>query len=65
MAILKPEEMTERLNVTAKIGIKKALQKLIEFPLIEDIMQIRHVASKGLQRSLFGCFRQVLAYKCQ
>ncbi|MEE1509061.1 MAG: transposase [Ligilactobacillus ruminis] len=36
---------------------------------IEDLdvkrMQMSHVASKGLQRSLFGCFRQVLAYKCQ
>ena len=26
-------------------------------------MQMTHVASKGLQRSLFGCFRQVLTYK--
>ena len=37
--------------------------------VIEDLdvkrMQMSHVASKGLQRSLFGCFRQVLAYKCQ
>ena len=36
---------------------------------IEDLdvkrMQMSHVASKGLQRSMFGCFRQVLAYKCQ
>ncbi|MCI5768577.1 MAG: transposase [Ligilactobacillus ruminis] len=36
---------------------------------IEDLdvkrMLMSHVASKGLQRSLFGCFRQVLAYKCQ
>lgn len=35
---------------------------------IEDLdvksMQMTHVASKGLQRSLFGYFRQVLAYKC-
>ena len=34
---------------------------------IEDLavkqMQMSHVASKGLQRSLFGCFRQVLTYK--
>ena len=26
-------------------------------------MQMTHVASKGLQRSLFGYFRQVLTYK--
>ena len=26
-------------------------------------MQMTHVASKGLQRSLFGYFRQILAYK--
>ena len=34
---------------------------------IEDLavkkMQMTHVASKGLQRSLFGYFRQILAYK--
>lgn len=28
-------------------------------------MQMSHVASKGLQRSLFGYFRQVLTYKCK
>ena len=37
--------------------------------VIEDLdvkkMQMTHVASKGLQRSMFGCFRQVLTYKCQ
>ena len=36
--------------------------------MIEDLsvknMQMSHVASKGLQRSLFGYFRQVLSYKC-
>ena len=36
--------------------------------VIEDLdvkkMQMTHVASKGLQRSMFGYFRQVLAYKC-
>lgn len=36
--------------------------------VIEDLnvkaMQMSHVASKGLQRSLFGYFRQVLTYKC-
>lgn len=35
--------------------------------VIEDLdvkkMQMTHVASKGLQRSLFGLFRQVLTYK--
>lgn len=37
--------------------------------VIEDLdvkkMQMSHVASKGLQRSMFGYFRQVLTYKCQ
>ena len=28
-------------------------------------MQMSHVASKGLQRSMFGYFRQVLTYKCE
>ena len=36
--------------------------------VIEDLavkkMQMSHVASKGLQRSMFGYFRQVLSYKC-
>lgn len=36
--------------------------------VIEDLdvknMQMTHVASKGLQRSLFGKFRQYLTYKC-
>ncbi|WP_420814196.1 RNA-guided endonuclease InsQ/TnpB family protein [Loigolactobacillus bifermentans] len=36
--------------------------------VIEDLdvkkMQMTHIASKGLQRSLFGYFRQVLTYKC-
>lgn len=36
--------------------------------VIEDLdvkkMQMNHVASKGLQRSQFGYFRQVLTYKC-
>ena len=37
--------------------------------VIEDLdvkkMQMTHVSSKGLQRSMFGYFRQVLNYKCQ
>lgn len=36
---------------------------------IEDLqvkqMQMSHVASKGLQRSLFSYFRQILTYKCE
>lgn len=36
--------------------------------VIEDLsvkdMQMTHVASKGLQRSMFGYFRQILTYKC-
>jgi putative transposase len=37
--------------------------------VIEDLdvkkMQMTHVASKGLQRSMFSYFRQILTYKCQ
>ncbi|MFD0898656.1 RNA-guided endonuclease InsQ/TnpB family protein [Loigolactobacillus binensis] len=37
--------------------------------VIEDLsvkkMQMAHVASKGLQRSMFGYFRQILRYKCE
>ncbi|MEY8737555.1 RNA-guided endonuclease InsQ/TnpB family protein [Lactobacillus sp. AN1001] len=37
--------------------------------VIEDLsvkeMQMPHVASKGLQRSMFGYFRQILSYKCE
>lgn len=37
--------------------------------VIEDLavkkMQMSHVASRGLQRSMFGYFRQVLTYKCE
>lgn len=37
--------------------------------VIEDLniksMQMSHVASKGLQRALFGYFRKVLSYKCE
>ena len=37
--------------------------------VIEDLavkqMQMSHVAAKGLHRSLFGYFRQVLTYKCE
>lgn len=36
--------------------------------VIEDLavkkMQMSHIASKGLQRSMFGYFRQILTYKC-
>ncbi len=36
--------------------------------VIEDLnvkqMMMTHVASKGIQRSLFGKFRQILSYKC-
>lgn len=36
--------------------------------VIEDLavkkMQMTHVASKGLHRSMFGYFRQILTYKC-
>ena len=52
--------------------IQKLTTKLVtdyDKIVIEDLdvkkMQMSHVASKGLQRSMFGCFRQVLTYKCQ
>lgn len=36
--------------------------------VIEDLavkqMMMTHVASKGMQRSLFSRFRQILTYKC-
>lgn len=39
-------------------------QKIVIEDLVVKKMQMSHVASKGLQRSLFGYFRQVLTYKC-
>ena len=33
--------------------------------VLNGVKQMTHVASKGLQRSMFGYFRQVLTYKCQ
>ena len=52
--------------------IQKLTTKLVtdyDKIVIEDLdvkkMQMSHVASKGLQRSMFGYFRQVLIYKCQ
>lgn len=37
--------------------------------VIEDLaikkMMMTHVASKGMQRSLFSRFRQILTYKCE
>ncbi len=37
---------------------------VIEDLFIKD-MQMSHVASKGLQRSMFGYFRRILTYKCE
>lgn len=52
--------------------IQKFTTKLVnnyDSIVIEDLavkkMQMTHVASKGLQRSQFSYFRQVLAYKCE
>lgn len=52
--------------------IQKFTTKLVDENdtiVIEDLavknMQMCHVASKGLQRSMFGYFRQVLTYKCE
>ena len=39
-------------------------QKIVIEDLAVKKMQMTHVASKGLQRALFGYFRQVLTYKC-
>ncbi|WP_263853150.1 RNA-guided endonuclease InsQ/TnpB family protein [Limosilactobacillus reuteri] len=39
--------------------------KIVIEDLVVKNMQMSHVASKGLQRSLFGYFRQVLTYKCE
>lgn len=39
-------------------------QKIVIEDLAVKKMQMTHVASKGLQRALFGYFRQILTYKC-
>lgn len=39
-------------------------QKIVIEDLAVKKMQMTHVASKGLQRALFGYFRQALTYKC-
>lgn len=39
-------------------------QKIVIEDLAVKKMQMTHVASKGLQRALFGYFRHVLTYKC-
>ena len=38
--------------------------KIVIEDLSVKVMQMSHVASKGLQRSMFGYFRQTLTYKC-
>lgn len=45
-------------------NLVKHNQKIIIEDLAVKQMQMTHVASKGLQRSLFGYFRQVLSCKC-
>ena len=39
--------------------------KIVIEDLSVKVMQMSHVASKGLQRSMFGYFRQTLSYKCE
>ncbi|CAJ1227993.1 IS200/IS605 family transposase ISCpe2 [Lactiplantibacillus xiangfangensis] len=39
--------------------------KIVIEDLSVKVMQMSHVASKGLQRSMFGYFRQTLSYKCK
>jgi putative transposase len=64
-------EYAKVVNIQHDI-IQKLTTKLVtdyDKIVIEDLdvkkMQMTHVASKGLQRSMFGYFRQVLTYKCQ
>ena len=57
-------------NIQHDIMQKFTTQLVEEYDkiVIEDLavkeMQMTHVASKGLQRSMFGHFRQILGYKC-
>ena len=57
-------------NIQHDIMQKFTTQLVEEYDkiIIEDLavkeMQMTHVASKGLQRSMFGYFRQILSYKC-
>ena len=57
-------------NIQHDIMQKFTTQLVEEYDkiVIEDLavkeMQMTHVASKGLQRSMFGYFRQILSYKC-
>lgn len=57
-------------NIQQDIIQKFTTQLVIDYDkiVIEDLsvknMQMSHVASKGLQRSMFGYFRQILSYKC-
>jgi len=64
-------EYAKVVNIQHDI-IQKLTTKLVtdyDKIVIEDLdvkkMQMSHVASKGLQRSMFSYFRQVLTYKCQ
>ena len=57
-------------NIQHDIMQKFTTQLVEEYDkiVIEDLavkeMQMTHVVSKGLQRSMFGHFRQILGYKC-
>ncbi len=39
--------------------------RIVSEDLAAKHMQMSHVASKGLHRSMFGYFKQVLKYKCE
>ena len=39
--------------------------RIVSEDLAAKQMQMSHVASKGLHRSMFGYFKQVLKYKCK
>lgn len=67
---LKPTTYKVRKEMTvSKEDWQYQLSSRCLYQAIEDLdvkqMQMTHVASKGLQRSLFGKFRQYLTYKCK
>ncbi|WP_237757344.1 RNA-guided endonuclease InsQ/TnpB family protein, partial [Lactiplantibacillus xiangfangensis] len=54
-------------DIIQKFTIKlvNSYDKIVIEDLSVKVMQMSHVASKGLQRSMFGYFRQTLSYKCE
>ena len=64
-------EYTKVANIQHDIMQKFTTKLVTDYDkiVIENLdvkkMQMSHVASKGLQRSMFGLFKRVLEYKCQ